>query len=419
MNKVIFNADDFGISRGVNAAVLETHRRGILNAASLMVNQKYALEAVNAAQSIPTLELGLHVNLTNEKPAADFQKIPLLVGADGQFKNGFVKLLLLSFLHPYALRQQVEIEVEAQVLKARQMGVKLSHLDSHRHVHMIPVLFDAFENVRRKYQIPRIRIINECALLTLRTNKSWRFLLDGGLLKYLLLRFFAFLNGARSKTYFYTMLYTCKLSREHFEKVLIPQGFDSVEIMVHPSITKIDRPQSMELFDPHVVSPWRDREFAMLLNKTLIKNFVFDTPYPFIWRVYQKIEKLWFRSPQKIRYLLVGGFNTAFAFGVYAFLLKILCLPYLLALIVQYFITVNVSILSMRYYVFQSHGNFGAEYTKAWGVYLSMFCFNSVFLSFLVEVFRLNELWAQGVYLTVSTVLTYLLHKYFSFHQKN
>lgn len=419
MNKIIFNADDFGISRGVNAAILESYQHGILNAASLMVNQKYAEEAVKALQKMPNLDLGLHVNLTNEKPVADPYKIPLLVGADGKFKNGFVKLLLLSFLHPYALREQVETEVEAQLLKARKMGADIRHLDSHRHVHMIPTLFDAFENVRRKYQIPRLRIINECALLTMRTNKGGGFLLDGGLVKYFLLRFFAFLNGASSKTYFYTMLYTCKLSAEHFKKVLIPEGFDAVEIMIHPNLTALDKPHAAELFDDHVLSFWRDKEFQTLQDKTLLQNFVFGTPYPFFLRLYQKIVTLWFRLPQKVRFLLVGGFNTVFAFGVYAFLLELVRLPYLLALITQYFITINVSILTMRSYVFQSRGNFGVEYVKAWGVYVGMFCFNSVFLSFLVEACRLNELWAQALYLVVSTILTYLLHKYFSFYEKN
>ena len=66
----IFNADDFGISKGVNAAIVKAHREGILNSASLMINQKYAAEAVKLAKEMPELEMGLHVNLTNEYPAA-------------------------------------------------------------------------------------------------------------------------------------------------------------------------------------------------------------------------------------------------------------------------------------------------------------------------------------------------------------
>ena len=418
MGKVIFNADDFGISRGVNEAGCQAYHKGILNAASLMVNQKYAPQAVALAKKMPNLDLGLHVNLTNEYPAEKPEKIPLLVGQDGKFKNGFLKLLLLSFFKPRQLQQQARFEIEAQILKAKEMGADIKHLDGHRHVQMIPVLFDVFEELRLKYHMPHLRIMNECALLTLKTNKSFGFLLDGALIKYFLLRILTFLNGAKSETYFYTMLYTCKLSRKHFEKVLVPQGFERVEVMIHPNITQIDKQNESEIFDKNVLSIWRDKEFETLLDKSLISHFVFDNPYPKLITFYQKLEKFWFSISQKIRFLLVGGFNTVFAYSVYALLVAGFELPYLFALIIQNLITINVSIITMRYYVFQSHGNFGREYAKAWGVYIWMFFFNSMFLSFLIEVCHLNELLAQALYLCVSTLLTYILHKYFSFYKK-
>ena len=93
-------------------------------------------------------------------------------------------------------------------------------------------------------------------------------------------------------------------------------------------------------------------------------------------------------------------------------------LPYLWALVVQNIVTINISIFTMRYYVFQSKGDFWKEYYKSWGVYLWMFLFNSVALTFLVEVCHIYELWAQAIYLIVATIMTYLLHKYFSFYKK-
>ena len=71
MLEKIFNADDFGISKGVNAAIVKAHKEGILNSTSLMINQKYALQAVDEAKIMPALKVGLHLNLTNEIPAAD------------------------------------------------------------------------------------------------------------------------------------------------------------------------------------------------------------------------------------------------------------------------------------------------------------------------------------------------------------
>ena len=416
--KIIFNADDFGISRGVNAAIKKAYDEGILNSASLMVNQKYAADAVQMSKKMPDLMLGLHVNLTNEYPAAEAEKISLLVNKNGKFKNGFLKLLLLSIFRPHKFKQQVRIEIEAQVEKARQMGVKLTHIDSHRHVHMIPAVFDVFEEVMKKYNIKKTRVMNENLFMTIKTNKDKSWIFDGGLIKYGLLLFFYMLNSYRSSTYFYTMLYTCKLSKEKFKQVHIPNGYDSVEVMIHPSVTQIDQDYKEDIFDENILSVWRDKELETLLDKSIIDNFTFNAKYPFLLVLYKKIEDFWFKINQKIRFILVGGFNTVFAYGVFALLFVLLNLPYLLTLIIQYVITVNVSIVTMRYYVFRANGDFIQEYCKAWSVYIVMFLFNSIFLSFLVEVCHIQELYSQAIYLTISTIFTYLLHKYFSFFKK-
>jgi putative flippase GtrA len=291
-------------------------------------------------------------------------------------------------------------------------------MDGHRHVHLIPAVFEETLKLQKKYAVERIRLMNECALLTKRCNSGRGFLFDGGLIKYLLLRFLTMLNGVSSDCYFYTMLYTCKLSREHFENVLVPKGFQKVEIMIHPSRTDIDAQHMEDIFDPSVVSPWRTKELETLKDKSVLQNFHFDTPYPLILRLYQKLEQWWFSLPQQGRYLLVGGFNTVFAYGMFALLAAGIGIPYLPALVLQYLITVNVSVLTMRYYVFRSRGNAVREWLKGWTVYLGMFVFNSVFLAFLVEICHLGELVGQAVYLSVSTVLTYFLHKYFSFRRK-
>ena len=416
-DKVIFNADDFGISKGVNAAIYKAYHEGILNSASLMVNQKYAKEAIELHKNMPNLKLGLHINLTNEYPAAEKDKIPLLVDSNGKFKNGFLKLFLLSMFKPKEFKQQVKTETEAQILKALKMGVNPTHIDSHRHVHMIPFVFRVFRELMLQYNIKKTRVINENIFMTLKTNKDKSYLFDGGFIKYFLLLFFYMINSYKSSTYFYTMLYTCKLSKDKFKEVHIPKGYENIEVMIHPSIPQIDEEFKEDIFDENVVSDWREKELETLLDKSVINNFVFDAEYPFWWGIYKKIENWWFSFNQKIRFLLVGGFNTVFAYGVFALLLFI-GVPYLPALVIQYIITVNVSVLTMRYYVFRSEGDFLTEYFKACSVYVVMFVFNSVFLSFLVEICKMSELWGQALYLTVSTVLTYLFHKNFSFRRK-
>lgn len=263
----IFNADDFGISKGVNAAIVKAHREGILNSASLMINQKYAAEAVKLAKEMPELEMGLHVNLTNEYPAASAQEIPLLVDNRGKLKNGFVNLLLISFLKPRQLRQQVEIEMRAQIAKYLTTGLPLQHLDSHRHVHMIPQIFKTMRKLQKEFEVPRIRVMNENIFNTLKYNHNKSWLFDGALIKYVLLRFLCWWNGYKNDVYFYTLMYTCKIAKEQFSGVKIPQGYKAVEIMIHPGMPEIDKQYPEDVWDENILSPYRTVELETLLDK--------------------------------------------------------------------------------------------------------------------------------------------------------
>ena len=265
--KKIFNADDFGISKGVNAAIVKAHREGILNSASLMINQKYAADAVKLAKEMPELEIGLHVNLTNEYPAAPSRQIPLLVDGQGKLKNGFVNLFLLSFLKPRQLQQQAETEMRAQIAKYLATGLPLQHLDSHRHIHLIPQIFKAMRKLQKEFEVPRIRVMNENIFNTLKYNKNKSWLLDGALIKYVLLRFLCWWNGYKNDVYFYTLLYTCKIAKEQFNGVKIPAGYKAVEIMIHPGMPEIDRQYMQDVWDDNILSPYRTVELKTLLDK--------------------------------------------------------------------------------------------------------------------------------------------------------
>jgi len=148
-------------------------------------------------------------------------------------------------------------------------------------------------------------------------------------------------------------------------------------------------------------------------------------------KLYFWAENIWFKLPEKLRFLLVGGFNTVFAFGVLAALLW--CCAFIngrfeftrsealvanISLFMQYIITINVSFLTMRYYVFQSNGDWKREYVKAWSVYVLIYFINAPVMTFLIVFLHLHPLAAQAVYLIFSTVLTFLLHKYYSFRRK-
>lgn len=131
--------------------------------------------------------------------------------------------------------------------------------------------------------------------------------------------------------------------------------------------------------------------------------------------LYLRLEQLWFTVPEKMRFLLIGGYNTVLSYLIFLLFFELFNLNYNLALILQYLISVNISILTMRYYVFRSRKNFTAEYFKAWGTYLLMLLLNFIWLNVFALYFNIYPAYAQLIYIFVSTVLTYLSHKHFSF----
>ncbi len=150
---------------------------------------------------------------------------------------------------------------------------------------------------------------------------------------------------------------------------------------------------------------------------------------------YRKLESNWFKLNQKIRFLLVGGFNTALSFLIYYGFLYVTSGKEQLSLFLMNLININISIATMRYYVFQSHGNFYKEYAKAFSSYIVLYFVNIALLAFFVRVIRirqtlsadsflqevpnLNKAIAQLCCICIITVITFFVHKYFSFRKEN
>ncbi len=134
--------------------------------------------------------------------------------------------------------------------------------------------------------------------------------------------------------------------------------------------------------------------------------------------LYKKIENVWFLLPEKIRFLLVGGFNTLSAYLIFIFFVEFIRLHYTYALVCMFVINVNISILTMRYYVFRSASDLLKEYFKGWNVYLFLLGLNYIGLYFLIDICKIKEIIAQAIYLIFSTTVTYLIHKYITFSKQ-
>jgi hopanoid biosynthesis associated protein HpnK len=166
MIRLIINADDFGLSEGINRAIGEAHRRGILTSATLMANGYAFASALEIAGQNPRLGVGIHLNLVQGKSVSGSLRIPSLVDGSGTFKRGVSDLVQADLLGRIS-RDEIEREIRAQIEKVLRQGLVPTHLDGHKHFHLWPSFFATTLRVAREYKISAIRLAS-CPVL-----KSW------------------------------------------------------------------------------------------------------------------------------------------------------------------------------------------------------------------------------------------------------
>lgn len=133
--KLIVNADDFGYTERVSAGILRAHRDGIVTATTLMTNAPHADGAAKLARATPSLDVGVHLVVTFDRPLADIARCRSLVDKDGRFFRP--KELLERNID----REEALFEYRAQYNRARELlGREPTHLDSHHWVHDHPAL---------------------------------------------------------------------------------------------------------------------------------------------------------------------------------------------------------------------------------------------------------------------------------------
>lgn len=164
MKNLIVNADDLGWTEGVNRGILEAHRNGIVTSASLLANGASFADGIDAAKSTPGLGVGVHLNLSDGAPVAPRELVTSLLNNDGEF-NGGPENLLMRIARGALETNEVEQEWEAQIEKVREAGIQPTHLDGHKHVHMLPGLFEIAIRLAKRNNIGAIRIAHEASSL--------------------------------------------------------------------------------------------------------------------------------------------------------------------------------------------------------------------------------------------------------------
>ena len=208
------NADDFGFTRDVNQGIVEAHREGILTATTLMATGPAFDDAVKLARENPALDVGCHLVLVGSPP----------------YPATVAKLLQAVALK----RIKIYDELAGQVQRIVDAGLAPTHLDTHKHTHLLPPVLDAVARVSEKFGIPWVRRPFDIPLQAggtgwkkLAVSRSFR--LVRGRFEKVLAR-----HGCRSTDYFAGFQMTGRYNAAALAKLIraLPEG--STEFMCHP-----------------------------------------------------------------------------------------------------------------------------------------------------------------------------------------
>ena len=152
--RVVINADEFGYSSEVNKAIEQALRMGRISSATLMANGPSINEAIAMARQFPAASFGIHLNLTEFAPLSSELGLKRagLVDGDGLFLGN-----LRSLRPSPSLLQACFDELDAQIHFLQANGIKLSHIDSHHHIHTVAWLFPVIYRLQSKYRIRKVR----------------------------------------------------------------------------------------------------------------------------------------------------------------------------------------------------------------------------------------------------------------------
>ena len=234
---IIINADDLGMSQEVNDATFGLMDQGLVTSASIIANSPMVEEACAKIASYPQCSFGIHLNVTEFRPLTDAGSLSPLLDTNGKF----VSERLWEISIDSKLTAGIFQEFSAQVERLAGLGVEISHIDSHHHVHTLPRIFPVLKRIQKRFQIRKVRItknvysVQDKAPIALRIKKS--------LYNFLLQTYYRTktTQGFTDFKLFYEYALTKKMNHK------------TCELMIHPGNQFYDQTE-VELLR----GPWRD-----------------------------------------------------------------------------------------------------------------------------------------------------------------
>jgi len=249
VRRLIINADDFGLTSGVNRAIAHAHRSGIVTSSTLMANSQAFAEAVRLAKENSNLSVGCHVVLTDGAPVSPPEKIPTLLSPNGtanQFRESLTSFALTA-ARGRLNQQEVATEVAAQITKLQAAGVPVSHVDSHKHSHIFPAIFKPLLAVARDLGVRAVRnpfgpLKTLAYAHLMRRPKLWTRYTEFGILRRFAQQFRSEVaaHGLLTPDGSFGVVVTGALTQALFDAVIgcIPEG--TWEFVCHPGYSDAD-----------------------------------------------------------------------------------------------------------------------------------------------------------------------------------
>ncbi len=155
--RLIINADDFGLSPGVNRGILEAFRDGVLSSVTMLVNLDFFEDAVSIARENPDVPIGIHLNLLWGRPIARPEQVPTLVDAEGFFPRSMTTMAWRYGMGQLS-SEELRIELGEQVQRFLATGLRPTHIDTHKQTHCLPGIFEILLEVASAHGIERVRL---------------------------------------------------------------------------------------------------------------------------------------------------------------------------------------------------------------------------------------------------------------------
>ena len=243
--KIIINADDFGMSRTVNQAIVNGYQNGILTSTCIMANMPSFEDAIRKLKDIQGIGIGVHLNNIEHKTILKTrEKNSKLYDKEGKFNNGFLQMIIKAFDENFMF--EVEQEFRAQIETVMQYA-KPDHLDSHVHTHAIPQIFNLVCKLAKEYNIPCVRTQFEHLYKAENHRDFFNKTYYVNLIKIAILNFFTLINrntlkkyGLKSNDCVIGVGYTSMMDKDTIKSGIekVKNTDETLEVICHPDLNE-------------------------------------------------------------------------------------------------------------------------------------------------------------------------------------